>query len=140
MANYYGTTRTNYFAVTDPERFKEIIGKVVGAEDNVKVFEREINGVQKYGFGCYTTINGYETDDEDSPYDYDAFINDLQDVLAPGDAIVITEIGNEKLRYLHAASQFITKEAIAGIDHYAAVCEKLCGLMGDDGFCTTFDY
>lgn len=140
MANYYGTTRTNYFAVTDPDRFKEIMGNVVGAEDNVEVFEREIGGVLKYGFGCYTTICGYEAEDEDEPYDYDAFVEDLQEVLAPGDAIVITEIGSEKLRYLYAASQIITKDAIEAVDHYAAVGEKLCELMGDDGFCTTFDY
>lgn len=140
MANYYGFTRTNYFAVNNPERIKEIIGKAVGAEDNVSLFERDFDGITKYGFGCYSTISGYESTQEDGDYDYDAFVSDLQDVLASGDAIVITEVGHEKLRYLYATSQIITKDAIETVDIYDATCERLCKIMGDDNFTTTFDY
>lgn len=140
MANYYGTTRTNYFAVTDPDRLKHIIEKVVGAEDTVCLFDCTVGGVTKYGFGCYSTISGYPAEDEEDDYDYDAFVDDLQDVLAPGDAIAITEVGHEKLRYLYAATQIITKDTIESLDHYGDVSEKLCEMMGDDSYRTTFDY
>ena len=141
MANYYGTTRTNYFGVTDPARLQEIMDKVVADEDAVELYTREVDGITKYGFGCYSTISGYENDDEaDDPYDYDTFVEDLQKILAPDDAIVITEIGSEKLRYLCAFSLIITKEQMCSVDHLHAVGEKLCELMGDDGFQTCFDY
>lgn len=142
MANYYGITRTNYFAVTDPEQLKAFIEKVVGAESEVELFDRDFDGITKYGFGCYSTIFGYETTDEDGEpdYDYDAFVHDLQGILVPGEAIVITEVGNEKLRYLYAASQIITKECVGTVDIYNAVCEKLCEIVGDNSFQTTFDY
>ena len=29
MANYYGYTRTNYFAVTDPDKLKNIVERIV---------------------------------------------------------------------------------------------------------------
>ena len=140
MANYYGITRTNYFSVTDPIRLKDIIAKVVGAEDTVQLFDDEVAGAPKFGFGCFSTISGYPTDDEEDEYDYDAFVHDLQDVLVPGDAIVITEVGNEKLRYLYAVSQIITKDGIETVDLYDATRDKLCELVGDDSFNTTFDY
>lgn len=142
MANYMGKTRTNYFAVTNLERLKEIIGKVNGAEDNLELFEHEIDGIKKYGFGCYSTISGYYVYDDDGNfnYDYDAFVMDLREILAPDEVIVITEVGNEKLRYLYAVSQIITKECIETVDLYDVVGEKLCELMGDDSFQTTFDY
>lgn len=142
MANYCGITRSNYFAVTNPEQLKEIFDKVVGAEDSVELFDRDVDGVTMYGFGCYSTINGYEVTDENgsTDYDYDAFVHDLQEILASEDAIVITEVGSEKLRYLYAVSQIITKERIEVVELYDAVSEKLCELMDDDGFTTTFDY
>ena len=32
MANYYGCTRTNYFAVTDPDKLKDIVDRIVWNE------------------------------------------------------------------------------------------------------------
>jgi hypothetical protein len=100
MANYNATIRTNYFSVKDEARFREIMD-ACGAEDELYVFESE-DGTGKLGFGCYGRLNGIPAgeaaDDEES--DIDAFYDALQDVLSDGDAIIITELGYEYLRYL----------------------------------------
>ena len=40
MANYYGKTRTNYFAVTDETKFRQIIADCRG-EDKIVIIDAE---------------------------------------------------------------------------------------------------
>ena len=126
MANYYGMTRTNCFKVTDPERLKKIINNVYCCEDAMELHERrDENGDTSYVFCGYGTIEGLTHDwetsnNEDREFiddaDFDIFTDELQKIVAPNDAIIITEIGNEQLRYLTAFSTVITKEGVYYID------------------------
>jgi hypothetical protein len=118
MANYNAFIRTNYFAVTDEVEFRKIIASVC-AEDEVSVFEQpQPDGTMKFGFGLYGGIYGLPTnpDDEDEDPEMDSFESALQTVLAPDDAILMTEIGYEKLRYLTAICKIITKNVIQYMD------------------------
>ena len=120
MADYYGKTRTNYFSVTDVEKFKKIIASC-RAQDTIEVFdEKQEDGSIKYGFYCDGSIHGLpdtdepcenedEYDDEDCDYNYDAFCKALQEILPDDDAIFITEIGYEKMRYLVGECTTITQ-------------------------------
>ena len=69
----------------------------------------------KHAFGGYTQILGYVEDiehyDRDlmnpSP-DYDLFLQKLSEIVAPDSACIITEVGNNALRYLGAEVSIVT--------------------------------
>ena len=99
MANYYGQTRTNYFAVKDPEAFKQEISKFP-----VELIEEVKDGVTLYGFidndengaGFITEYWNEETDDTVEINLEDFFMRHLEDDYV---AIVIHS-GAEKYRYI----------------------------------------
>lgn len=55
MANYYANARTNYFRVTDEEKYQELFSELTG-EDNIEDFSKEEDGVLWHGFGAYSPI------------------------------------------------------------------------------------
>jgi len=111
MADYYGFTRTNYFSVTDEKAFRKVIEDSYCSSGDIEIFENNESGSIKFGFGCYGEICGVREvlEDDCDEGDYDAFVSALQSVLAEGDAIIIREVGYEKLRYLIGRSHVITK-------------------------------
>ena len=113
MANYYGFTRTNYFAVKDEERFRQVVASCQASEEAPEVWEKTAEGQTLLAFGCYGSLSGFPCEDEeDCECDLDAFHNTLQQVVADGHAIIITEVGYEKLRYLVGDCTVITSQKI----------------------------
>ena len=111
MANYYGLTRTNYFQVTDEEKFLEIMSRCCGFEDGIEVVsETDQNNIKRFMFYSESGIAGFCNDDDD--YDINGFHNALQSVVAENDAIIITEVGHEKMRYLVGWVDVITRNEI----------------------------
>ena len=118
MANYYASTRTNYFRVKDEEEFRKFMAHVSGTEDRVELWEeKDKNGNTVFGFGTLGGIAGVtdyhndsEDDGEDSEADFDAFLNALQTFVADDDAIIILESGHEKLRYVVGSAYIITRD------------------------------
>lgn len=144
MPNYHGFTRTNYFSVTDPDRLRAILDKAVAPDGDVTLLTQEIDGVKRYAFKARSTIEGYPPPDGTPPgeieYDDDTFAHDLQAIVAPGDAIAITEVGGDgRADYLYAVTQIITRDAIEVVEHYDAVCDRLCTLTGNDNFVAIFE-
>jgi hypothetical protein len=98
MANYYGQTRSNYFAVKDAEAFTAELENYP-----VKVITQERDGVTLYGFldndddgsGEIWSIYNDETDEFDEIDWADVFKRHLQDDWV---AVIITN-GYEKYRY-----------------------------------------
>ena len=112
MANYEGTTKTNYFRTTNAEELESIINNIV-SEDDIHLSSREINNELYFSFSTMGDIGGvYIEEDED--YDYDLMCEQLQKVVHPEDAIIITSVGNEKLRYVAGDSTIIT---VNGVEH-----------------------
>ena len=60
MSQYYGNTRTNYFRVTDPNKFRSFIEQVKDEEDQPVILWEETDkaGVTRFAFGCYSDIVG----------------------------------------------------------------------------------
>ena len=112
MANYYGKTRTNYFRVTDEEALHNLIeNRCAGREDNLHLYsETDENGITYFKFYCESTIEGLRSDEYEDEYSYDAFIDELQKLLPENEAVIITEIGNEKMRYLHGSVIVVTQK------------------------------
>lgn len=127
MANYFGFTRTNYFSVTDEEKLRDIVNRIIWDSEDDGFFE-ERDGM--FAFGEYGSICGLrraESEDScDAEEDYDEDCDDefeadavyeaLQSIVAPDDAIIITEIGYEKLRYLVGYAVVITSKAIETVE------------------------
>lgn len=152
MANYYGHTRTNYFRVTDAGRLKQIIDSARSGEDTISLFQHPIVDEIYYGFGCHDSISGLcenweqpnacnNTDelDDDEP-SFDLFIEELSEILHPDDAIIITEIGYEKLRYLIAWSVVITRNDSFYIDLRSASLQKARDMLQNPGWNTAMEY
>lgn len=108
MANYNCVIRTNYFHVKDENTFEEFLKKVSG--DDFHIFREG----DMFGFGCYGSIYGISESDEDD--DYDAFLEGLQKQIVDDEAIIISEVGYEKLRYVSGYATVITSQDISTIN------------------------
>ena len=147
MANYYGYTRTNYFAVTDPEKLKNIIERIVWDEGSLSFLSEQD---ERWGFGAYACICGLRPekaaedqeadDDSDDEWDASAVYEALSEVIAPGDAAIITEIGYEKLRYFNAYAVIITRGQIEVEDLRSHALSTAQTLLSDPKYGTRMDY
>lgn len=140
MANYAGFTRSNYFCVTDPDAFKKIIDAVLTDEDSLELWERTENGITYYGFGAYSSICGLRSKDEDDEFEAEAVYEALSEVVSPDDAIIITEIGYEKLRYLTAYAVVITRTEVEWVDLRSDALETARRLLRNPEFNPCMEY
>ncbi len=150
MANYYGFTRTNYFRVTDSERLKKIIDSTYADGEKTHLYERSSGENTYYAFGCYGTIAGlpedWERTDavEHNDLDYDAYfetlVEELSEILHPDDAIIITEVGYEKLRYLTAYSTIITRFEVETVELRGSSIEMARKLLNNPSWDTVMEY
>lgn len=128
MAKYNCVFRTSYFCVTDEKAYEEFKNHidVRDSMDDIKFWHKhgdfmESDDVKfdtdkpiKHAFGGYTQIRGYEgieNYDSKLPYqfpDYNVFLSKLSEIIAPNSACIITEIGNNALRFLGAKVDVVT--------------------------------
>lgn len=144
MANYYGNTRTNYFRVTDEEKFKNILSKCNVSDDELETWERNVDGNKYFAFGGYGSLICYkdsEAEDDDLELDdIEIIYEKLSTVVHPEDAIIITEIGNEKLRYLIGASVIITCNAVEYIDIHDESIKAARKLLNNNRYNSIISY
>ena len=141
MANYYGKIRTNYFKVTDENKFIENIGCLTGEDDVVCYEHYEDKG--KFMFCCDGSLTGYVEDksDEDAYDDaWDEMVRKLQTVLPEGEAIILMEIGSEKMRYFTAYASIITANKTGWADLTILAMEEAGRLLGDSDYQTQMEY
>lgn len=108
MANYYAYVRINYFHVKDAAAFREFIASIGSTEgDKVELIEgKDKEGNPIFGFGCHGQPAFPEADS------YEGILESLSELVADDDAVIIMEIGHEKLNYLAGEARIITsKEA-----------------------------
>lgn len=143
MANFYGTFRTNYFHVKDETKFRDLMTHVTGTEDSVDFWEKKDgDGSTMFAFGAYGTIPGIESLDEDgdTDVDYEGFLDALRDCVADGDAIIMTEVGNEKLRYVSGIATVITSSDIEVLNLMDVAVKKARDMLGDTQWKTQCEY
>ena len=127
MAKYNCVTRSSYFYVVDEFKYEKFKQHIV-VRDNDKRIEfwhkiadkAESDEVytgknMKHSFGGYTKILGYVEDIEhydrdlmDPSPDYDLFLQKLSEIVATGSACIITEVGNNGLRFIGAKADIVT--------------------------------
>ena len=147
MANYYCNTRTNYFRVTDEEKYKELFAHLVGGEDDVHDFtETDTNGVVRHGFGAYSSIyykateTDKDDDDDDEAYSISGFVKGLQEILPNDEAFIMMEVGNEKLRYVVGWAVVATKNNVQYVSLQQHCIKLAQEMLGDDKFTTVCEY
>lgn len=129
MANYMGVSRTNYFRVTDEQRYNELLGKLV-CEDNIHDFTEERNGILYHGFGAYDSIEYIEDEYED--YNFDKFLEEIQKILPDDEAFMYFESGYEKLRYVSGFVIVCTNKEIKSTSLDSWAKEQAKQLLGSD--------
>lgn len=101
MANWYGASRTNYFEVTDEQRYQELFNRLKGTESEIEDFTEIVQGKTLHGFGSYGDIY-YQIQGDNDSYEVGmvGFAQWISEILTPKSVFVYTCVGNEKLRYL----------------------------------------
>lgn len=139
MAKYDCVFRTSYFYVTDEEKYEEFKKHIVVQDimnginfwhkrgdlienDDIKFDTHD--GRIAHAFGGYNQIKGYYDGKESCPLpDYELFLQKLSEIVAPGSACVITEVGNNRLRFIGAKADIVTHK------NYRRV--NLCNIVKD---------
>jgi len=94
MADWIGSSRTNYFHVKDAQAFKEAMSAL-----DVEVWDNAEDATL-FGLGCGEWSDGsWPSYDVEEEVDFD-FIDKVWPHLADGEVAVFETIGAEKLRYL----------------------------------------
>lgn len=138
MANYNGTFRTNYFQVTDKEKFQNVVSAMYVANGEVEAYEE--NGY--FMFGGDGTLMGAlpKPADEDDEPDYDLMLEQLQDVLPDGEAILLMTAGHEKLRYVIGTTLVITNKGHKFIDMKDVAMAAAKEMLNDPEWDTQCEY
>jgi hypothetical protein len=99
MANYYSMARTNYFAVKNPDLFKEEINTIANMTGEIEIWDDRADP-KKFGLGFPEGLPSFaynEETGEEIEIDWSKVIGShLEDDWV----CIIQEIGWEKLRYL----------------------------------------
>ena len=131
MASYVGAIRTNYFRVTEEEKFRNLIDEFLSG--SCEVFTRtDVNSNKLVGFGRDENINW--------PEDATGFVSGLQECLAEDDSIIVLEVGHEKLRYFVGAATIITRSSIETIDLTSLAISKAAEMLGNPDYTTCCEY
>lgn len=131
MASYVCAIRTNYFRVTEEEKFRNLIDEFLSG--SCEVFTRtDVNSNKLVGFGSDENINW--------PEDDTGFVSGLQECLAEDDSIIVLEVGHEKLRYFVGAATIITRSSIETIDLTSLAISKAAEMLGNPDYTTCCEY
>lgn len=142
MANYYCNIRTNYFHVKDINAFENLMSRV-SSEDSVEVFrDRDKQGREVVGFGTYGSIWGLTENDAENCDDasYDKFIKELQKCVEDDDAILIMEVGHEKLRYLTGVTEIVTRNEYKAVDMIESAVAEASKMLKNSEYSTKVAY
>lgn len=139
MANWYGASRTNYFRVTDEEKYEELIGRL-SCEDEIHDFSYEKDGEIWHGFGAYDSISFLADEDDEEWYHIDYFVDELSEILNENDVFICMCSGHEKLRYVTGEVIVATKTEKTYLDMETYAVEKAKELMNDSNFTTRVCY
>jgi hypothetical protein len=123
MADYYGMTRSNYFAVKDEEKFLKAVEDIP-----ISIYTGNFEGRTLYGFTdseSYDNGNIYEKYDNETDEYIDVSWEDIfTEHLEDGWVAIIMHIGNEKYRYFSgSATAYNNKGEVTAI-YLSDIMEK----------------
>lgn len=123
MANYCCSSRTNYFKVKKFNDFKADLSQYSAGEGGLDIWEE--NGlVALGGYGSIITLYDEEQDDWIEIFEI------LQRHIEDGEAVIIAEAGNEKLRYVTTFAWLVTKDDVRFVDAVNEVVKDAMRITG----------
>lgn len=138
MSQWHGRCRTNYFRVTDEERYAELFSHLTGSEDAPSDFTKVENGTTLHTFGCYDSIEYRDGEDADDEFDF--FLEEIQKILPKDEAFIYMECGYEKLRYITGLSIVVTHNDMRTIDIRSSALKAAQEMLGNKEFDTRMEY
>ena len=129
MAKFDCVFRTSYFYVIDEQKYEEFKRHIVVWDgiNNINFWHKRgdcmesdsikpnTDGAIRHAFGGQVQIRGYIEDIEHydcelmNPFpNYDLFLQKLSEIVAPDSACIITEVGNNGLRFIGAKADIVT--------------------------------
>lgn len=139
MANYYCSARTNYFRVTNEERYLELLNTLTSNEGEVFIFsEKPENGTLTHAFGADGMICCYHDGNEVD--DFDWFLSELQKILPDDEAFILFEAGHEKLNYVNGYATIVTCNNIENISLENEAIKVAKKLLENENFKTETRY
>ena len=119
MANFEEKVTSNFFKVKDSKLFiNEIEEKGIEC-----FFERKYNDNERFAIVSYDGLVAVDAYGED--FEYDDFIELIQNHIYDDEIVVIKSIGNEALRYLTADATIVSKEKVEYIEFGKIIKNKL---------------
>ena len=119
MANFEEKVTSNFFKVKDSKLFiNEIEEKEIEC-----FFERKYNDNERFAIASYDGLMTVDKYGED--FEYDDFIELIQNHIYDDEIVVIKSIGNEALRYLTADATIVSKEKVEYIEFGKIIKDKL---------------
>ena len=119
MANFEEKVTSNFFKVKDSKLFiNEIEEKQIEC-----FFERKYNDNERFAIVSYDGLVAVDAYGED--FEYDDFIELIQNHIYDDEIVVIKSIGNEALRYLTADATIVSKEKVEYIEFGKIIKDKL---------------
>ena len=119
MANFEEKVTSNFFKVKDSKLFiNEIEEKGIEC-----FFERKYNDNERFAIVSYDGLVAVDVYGED--FEYDDFIELIQNHIYDDEIVVIKSIGNEALRYLTADATIVSKEKVEYIEFGKIIKNKL---------------
>ena len=136
MADYFSVTRTSRFRVTDEDKFRQLLKKLISwgpLGDEVFVSETKEGG-DTYFVLCTEGDFEYEVDPDNDDWDIEVFYKELQEIIHPDDVYIEWSQGNEKFRYFGASAVIITKDRIEYLNFSDTIGNAVRELTGNKDF------
>lgn len=161
MSRPVSCTRTNYFSVKDEDAFRAIVTDMLSdTGETPTVFTRrnvddQFGVHDQFGFCVEGELYGTLTDEAkeamaedpawpdghpDEACDMDEMIARLQDVIAPGDACIVTCTGHESTCSLWGTATVITSDGVSVVDVNEAAVAAARNMLGNAGWKTRLEY
>ena len=142
MANAVYWTRTNYFRVTDEERYQYLLAGIEKACGEVEDACQERHGIKYHAFLVEDDLDYLETDSDPEPgeYNVDYLLDEFQKIIPPDEALLIKTIGHEKFCYLIGSVYIVTTQNIEYVEIGDAGKEKAREMLGNPNWDTEQNY
>lgn len=137
MANYTSVGRTNYFKVTDEDRWEELFENISANDGKWDYSYKTPDGTILHCFAVEGGLDYRSPDVYDSELDY--FIDELQKILPDDEAMIYTEAGHEKHRYVVGFNLVVTSKSIDWISLSELGLDVARNHLGKN-FTTQMDY
>lgn len=118
MAYYEAVTRSNYFHVTDAKKARSVLKRIILDDATRYIMEKkDEDGRPIFAFCGYGLLEGIEPEDstesaekaeEDEENAYNNAIYALSSIVAPDDAIIITQMEHSALNRMESSAIVIT--------------------------------